>query len=60
MRASSWSIINVALTLALIIWYVIDGIISIATGFGLNAVSNTAFAIAYFIPLLASAALRAS
>ena len=49
-----------ALTLALIIWYVIDGIISIATGFGLNAVSNTAFAIAYFIPLLASAALRAS
>lgn len=47
-----------ALTLALIIWYVIDGIISITTGFGVNAVSNTALAIAYFIPLMASGALR--
>lgn len=49
-----------ALTLALVIWYGIDGIISIATGFGVNAVSNTALAIAYFMPILASGVLRTS
>lgn len=54
--ATAWR----ALTLALIVWYVIDGAISIATGFGANAVSNTALAIAYSIPVLASGVLRTS
>lgn len=49
-----------ALTLALVVWYVIDCFISISTGFAANAVSNTALAIAYFIPVLASGALRTS
>jgi len=49
-----------ALTLALAIWYVVDGLISVTTGFAANAVSNTALAIAYVIPVLGSGALRTS
>lgn len=46
------------LTLALAVWYVIDGALSAATGFALNIVSNTALAGAYLVPVLASGALR--
>jgi hypothetical protein len=49
-----------ALTLALAIWYVVDGLISVTTGFAANAVSNTALAIAYVIPVLGSGVLRTS
>lgn len=47
-----------ALTFALAVWYVIDSAISIATGFALNAVSNTALIIAYLVPVLGSGVLR--
>jgi pheromone shutdown protein TraB len=48
------------LTAALGIWFVIDGLLSAATGFALNNVPNTALAIAYLVPVLASGALRAT
>lgn len=48
------------LTAALVIWYVIDGVLSAATGFALNILPNTALAIAYLVPVLASGALRAT
>ena len=48
------------LTAALLIWYVIDGVLSAATGFALNILPNTALAIAYLVPVLASGALRAT
>ena len=46
------------LTLALAVWYVIDGALSAVTGFALNFVPNTALAVAYLVPVLASGALR--
>lgn len=39
-------------------WYVIDSGLSIATGFGLNAVSNTLLMAGLLAPLLASGVLR--
>ncbi len=47
-----------ALTGALAVWFVIDGILSAATGFPLNNLPNLALAIGYAIPLLASGALK--
>ena len=47
-----------SLTVPLLTWYVIDSAISIATGFWLNAVSNTALMVTYLIPVLASSVLR--
>ncbi len=46
------------LTLALVVWYVIDSAISIATGLALNAVSNTVLMAGYLIPVLASGVLK--
>lgn len=46
------------LTLALVLWYVIDSAISLSTGFALNAVSNTVLMVAYFVPVLASGVLK--
>jgi len=46
-----------ALTFALVLWYVIDSAISIATGFAPNALSNTALLVAYLTPVLASGVL---
>lgn len=46
------------LTAAVVIWFVIDGALSAATGFALHIVPNTALTIAYFVPLLAGGALR--
>ena len=40
------------------VWYVIDSSLSIATGFGLNAVSNTLLMAGLLAPLLASGVLR--
>ena len=46
-----------ALTLATSVWYVVDGIVSIATGYPLNALSNTFLYATYLIPVLASGVL---
>lgn len=45
-------------TLALLAWYVIDSLISIATGFPLNAASNTLLIVTFLAPVLASGVLR--
>ncbi len=45
-------------TAAVVIWYVIDSSISAATGFPLNAVSNTVLLALYLIPIRASGALK--
>jgi hypothetical protein len=45
-------------TIGLLFWYVIDSSISVATGFTLNAVSNTLLVIAYLVPVLASGVLK--
>ena len=47
-----------ALTFSVAVWYVIDSVISVATGFPLNAVSNTLLMVTFLIPLLASGVLR--
>lgn len=39
------------LVLSMCAWYVIDSSLSVATGFGLNAVSNTVFMAAFLWPL---------
>ena len=44
--------------MATIIWYVIDGYISYATGFALNIVSNTLLLLFLLIPLLKTGALQ--
>lgn len=41
-----------------IIWFIIDSAISIATGFWLNALSNTVFIALLFLPIIRTAALR--
>lgn len=46
------------LTIAVLLWYFVDSAISLATGFALNAVSNTVLTIAYLIPVLASGVLK--
>lgn len=46
------------LTAALVIWFVIDGALSAATGFALNNLPNTALAVAYLVPLMASGVLK--
>lgn len=50
----------VLVTLAMAIWYIVDSAISIATGFTLNALSNTLFLAAFATPILASGVLRQS
>jgi hypothetical protein len=47
-----------AITSGLIAWYVIDGICSIATGFALNIIPNTALAAMYLVGLTQSGALK--
>lgn len=46
------------IALAVLAWYVIDSAISVMTGFGLNAVSNTLLTIGFLIPVFASGVLR--
>jgi hypothetical protein len=41
-------------TFGMLVWFVIDSSLSVATGFWLNAVSNTGLAIGYLVPVLAS------
>lgn len=47
-----------AITSGLIIWYVIDGVCSIATGFALNIIPNTALAAMYWVGLTQSGARK--
>jgi hypothetical protein len=48
----------IGITASIVIWYVIDSTLSIATGFWLNAVSNTIFSAAFLIPVIRSDVLR--
>ena len=45
-------------TLGVIVWFVIDSALSVATGFALNAVSNAGLLVGYLIPLLATGVMR--
>jgi hypothetical protein len=42
------------ITLALLVWFVIDSSVSCATGFVLNAVSNTLLMVGFLAPVLAT------
>jgi hypothetical protein len=46
-------------TVGALVWFAIDSGLSVATGFWLNAVSNTGLMIGYLVPVLASGALAA-
>ena len=48
----------VGLTGSLLVWFVIDSSLSIATGFPLNAASNTVILVTYLLPLWRSGVLR--
>jgi hypothetical protein len=52
--APIWRFMNIGI----FAWYLIDSYISVATGFWMNAVSNTLLVIAYYIPVLKSGVLR--
>jgi len=39
------------------VWYVLDSLVSVATGFGLNVVPNTVLAAAFILPVLQSGVL---
>lgn len=43
---------------SILIWFVVDSSLSIATGFALNALMNVAFLIGYVMPITASGVLR--
>lgn len=45
-------------TAGVLVWFVIDSILSVATGFSLNIVPNTILLVAYLLPLFASGVLR--
>jgi hypothetical protein len=45
-------------TSSLVVWYVIDTALSVATGFGLNAIPNTVFLAAFLLPIIRSGVLR--
>ncbi len=44
---------------SVLVWFVVDSSLSVATGFGFNAVSNTAFVAAFLLPVVVSGVLRA-
>ncbi|WP_421931097.1 hypothetical protein [Phenylobacterium sp.] len=46
------------ITASLLVWYVLDSSLSVATGFGLNAVSNTVIFAAFLVPILRGGVLR--
>ena len=50
-----WTMITVGVAA----WYLVDGAISIATGFAPNVASNTLLLIGYLVPVLRSGVLRA-
>ena len=46
------------MTWAMVVWFVVDSALSVATGFPINAVTNAIFAAGYFVPVLATGVLR--
>lgn len=46
------------LLVGMAVWYLVDGVISVATGFWLNAVSNTVISVALLVPLIRTGVLR--
>jgi hypothetical protein len=46
------------LTLFTLVWYFVDSYISVATGFWMNAVSNTIVMALFFVPLFKSGVMR--
>jgi hypothetical protein len=46
------------LTIAALIWYLVDSAISCATGYSMNAVSNTIVMAGFLIPLFKTGVLR--
>ena len=49
-----------AISAGLAAWFLVDCALSIATGFGLNVIPNTALAVGYLIPMLAIGKLTKS
>lgn len=47
------------LLIAMLVWFVVDSSMSVATGFWLNAVSNTIITAAFIIGVIGSGALKA-
>jgi hypothetical protein len=47
----------ILVTASVVSWYVIDSSLSIATGFGLNAIPNTVFMAAFLLPVIRSGVL---
>lgn len=45
-------------TVSVLSWYVIDSILSVATGFWLNTIPNTIFVAAFLLPVIYSGVLR--
>ncbi len=46
------------ITVGIAVWYVVDGSLSVATGFGPNAISNTLLLAGYLIPVLRTGVMR--
>jgi hypothetical protein len=49
-----------AVTAGMVSWFVIDSALSVATGFGLNVIPNTALAAMYVVGLMGSGVLKKS
>jgi len=47
-------------TSSLVVWYAIDTALSVATGFGLNAIPNTIFLAAFLLPIVCSGVIKTS
>lgn len=46
------------ITLSVLAWYVVDSGLSVATGYGLNAIPNTIFLLAFLAPVIRGGVLR--
>lgn len=47
-----------SLTIAVVVWFVIDSALSIATGVPMNAVANTGFLLTFLVPIVGAGVLR--
>lgn len=47
-------------TIGVLIWFIIDSVLSVATGFWRNVIPNAGYIIAYLVPLLKSKVLSGS
>ena len=45
-------------TVSAVAWYGVDSALSIATGYGLNAIPNTVFLLAFLVPVIRGGVLR--